>query len=78
MRILFKNSKTFWLYSGYKYECLDDKRKEIVSLCDVFVDGQFEKDKADMKYPYAGSTNQRVIDVQKSLESGEVVLWQKK
>lgn len=54
------------------------RRQQILKLCDVFIDGQFKKDKADMRYPYAGNTNQRVIDVQKSLQKGEIVLWKKK
>jgi len=53
----------------------DQCRYEIITRCDVLVDGRFEKDKADLSYPYAGSTNQRVIDVQKSLLKGEIVLW---
>lgn len=88
IRTLFGNTKTIWLYTGYTFEqimfplCVnmqpqadEDKRIDIVKLCDVIVDGRFEKDKADLSYPFAGSTNQRVIDVQKSLTKGEVVLW---
>lgn len=56
-------------------ECLNEKREQIIRNCDVLVDGRFEKDKADLSYPFAGSTNQRVIDVQKSIEKGEVILW---
>jgi anaerobic ribonucleoside-triphosphate reductase activating protein len=47
----------------------------IMSNIDVLVDGRFVEELADVKYPWAGSTNQRVIDVQKSLEKGEIVLW---
>lgn len=91
IRLLFGDTKTIWIYSGYTWEQImfpvvtDDfntdrdkiiqYRKNIVSTCDVLVDGKFEKDKADLSYPFAGSTNQRVIDVQKSLSGGEVVLW---
>lgn len=50
-------------------------RRRILSLCDVFVDGRFEQDKEDINYPWAGSTNQKVIDVQRSLEAGSVILW---
>lgn len=79
-------NKTIWLYSGYTWEYIFDcvntvdvfnnqKRQEIISLCDVFVDGRFVEELADVKYPWAGSTNQKVIDVKKSLEQNEVVLW---
>ena len=59
--------KTIWIYTGYTYdELLSDlpnmkKRREILSYCDVLVDGKFEKDKADMNYPFEGSTNQKII-----------------
>lgn len=91
IRLLFGSTKTIWIYSGYTWGQImspvvtDDfnpdrdktihNRAEIVKMADVLVDGRFEKDKADLTYPYAGSTNQRVIDVQKSLEEGEIVLW---
>ena len=42
---------------------------------DVLVDGRFILEKKDLSLPYCGSSNQRVIDVPKSLKSGEVVLW---
>ena len=41
---------------------------------DVLVDGPFMEDLLDVNYPWAGSTNQRVIDVQSSLKMGKVVL----
>ena len=41
---------------------------------DVVVDGEFRKDEADKNLYWKGSANQRVIDVRKSLETGEVVL----
>lgn len=50
-------------------------RRRILSLCDVLVDGLFEQDKEDVNYPWAGSTNQRVIDVQKTLETDKITLW---
>lgn len=70
--------KTVWLYTGYTWEqILKDKELfEIVGYADVLVDGKFEKDKLDVNYPWAGSTNQRVIDIQKSFMEGRVVLWE--
>ena len=83
-------NKTIWIYSGYEWydifykpgclypQMVDTdrlKRREIISLCDVFVDGKFKQELADVKYPWAGSTNQKVIDVKKSLETNKVVLW---
>jgi len=50
-------------------------RQLILNYCNVLVDGEFKQELADVKYPWAGSTNQRVIDVQESLKQGEVILW---
>lgn len=75
MRVLFKNNKTVWLYTGYTFEqcLLDEKRNNILKYIDVMVDGRFENDKKDLSLKFRGSSNQRVIDVQKSLETGEIV-----
>lgn len=71
----FKNvfpHKTIWLYTGYKYE--DVKHLEVMKYIDVLVDGRYVEELANINYKWAGSTNQRIIDVQKSLELNEVVL----
>ena len=57
--------------SHLMYDC----RLEILPYIDVLVDGQYVDELKDMSYPWAGSTNQRVVDVQKSLERNVVVLW---
>lgn len=83
IRNLFTN-KTIWLYTGYTWEDLinfslnkewEDKilRKSIVELCDVLVDGEYIDDQRDITLKWRGSKNQRVIDVQKSLEQRKVV-----
>ena len=53
----------------------DILRKEIVSQCDVVVDGEYIDELRDITLNWRGSSNQRVIDVKKSIEKGEVVLW---
>lgn len=68
----FPGKKT-WCYTGYRYEEIKDEK--LMEFIDVLVDGRFEKDLADVNYPWAGSTNQRVIDIQKSRERGRVVLY---
>lgn len=79
----FEDGKTIWLYSGYNFDDIigskdksevSKKRAEIISMCDVMVDGEFEKDKADINYHWAGSTNQRVINIQETLETDQIVL----
>jgi anaerobic ribonucleoside-triphosphate reductase activating protein len=85
------STKNIWLYTGYtwnqifypvvtddlniKRDEIIDKRKEIVKLCDVLVDGRYEEDKRSPNLPWVGSSNQRVINVQESLDKGEIVLW---
>lgn len=79
--------KTIWIYSGYTWEeILDEEynflkmhdtlRKAIIAQCNVFVDGQYKESQRDITLPYRGSKNQRLIDVQQSLQEGKIVLWQ--
>lgn len=51
------------------------KRKNIVSQCDVLIDGQYIDSQRDIALPYRGSRNQRLIDVMESLKKGEIILW---
>lgn len=66
------SNKNIWLYTGYTWEEIvkDDNRYKIAKMCDVVVDGRFIKELADVNYPWAGSTNQRVIDVHATLATG--------
>lgn len=82
--------KTIWIYSGYEwydifyqsgyfYPQMVDvnryKRQEIISKCNVFVDGRYEEDKRDITLNFRGSSNQRVIDIQKSIEENKIILY---
>ena len=64
--------KTIWMWTGYLWE--DVKNLCWLKYVDVLVDGPFVEKKKDLRLPYCGSSNQRVIDVQASLRTGEVVL----
>ena len=55
-------NKNIWCYTGKNFE--DVKHLEIMNYIDVLVDGEFIEELADINFPYAGSTNQRVINVQ--------------
>ncbi len=66
-------TKTQWLYTGYKWEEIKDL--PIMEYLDVIIDGQYEDSKRDITLKWRGSSNQRVIDVQKSLKQNQVVLW---
>ena len=50
---------------------------EMLSLIDILVDGRFDITKKNLMLQFRGSSNQRIIDVQKSLKAGEVVIWDK-
>lgn len=57
-------------------QALLKKRYKIISQCHVLVDGRYIDSQRDITLPYRGSKNQRLIDIQKSLQKGEIVLWQ--
>lgn len=69
--------KEIWIFSGYTYEeILKDKdKKKLLEECDVLVDGRFVEALKDLSLRFRGSSNQRIIDVKKSLEANEVVLF---
>lgn len=74
-RIKLETDKPIWLWSGYTFEEIvnNPKRLEILREVDVLIDGKFQADKRDIMLKYRGSSNQRVIDVKKSLEQGNIV-----
>ena len=51
--------------------------KEIVSYLDIVVDGEFMIDRKNLKINFRGSDNQRIIDVKKTLDAGEIVRWER-
>ena len=64
-----------WLYTGNTFEKLNDKQKEVVKNVDVLVDGLFIDALKDPKLLFRGSSNQRIIDVQKSLSCDKIILY---
>ena len=67
-------NKTIWLYTGGTWE--EVKHMRVIRYLDVLCDGEFEVDKKDENTHWVGSTNQRVIDVQRTLAEGKVVLYE--
>ena len=67
--------KDIWIYSGGLYEDFikDDIIRDILLWSDVLVDGPFIQDKFVLDLPFRGSTNQRIIDLKKSLVSDTIV-----
>lgn len=76
-------AKSIWCYTGYTFEkdvigrflTQYDGMRDFLDCIDVLVDGEFILDKKDISLQFRGSSNQRIIDVPRSLESGAAVLW---
>ena len=76
-------NKNIWCYSGYLFDrdilgrmCEESETtKELIGYIDILVDGEFVEERKNLKINFRGSDNQRIIDVKKSLETGEVVRW---
>lgn len=66
--------KTIWVYTGYSWEEIKDIKG--IELIDVIADGRFVEELKDNNIHWVGSSNQRVIDVKKSLEQNAVVLYE--
>lgn len=74
-------NKTIWIFSGFTYEELirgsraaGETANEILSVCDVLVDGRFDKTKKNISLKFRGSENQRIIDLKPTLSQNKVVL----
>ena len=76
-------NKNVWCYSGYTYEELSGQKEsraftentlEMLNMIDVLVDGEFVESLKDISLKFRGSSNQRIIDVKKSLENGEIII----
>ena len=76
VKMVFPN-KDIWIYSGYEWENIikDETLKEILKYTDVLVDGAYVDELRDISLPFRGSSNQRIIDVQKSLSENKIILW---
>ena len=70
---IFPDIKIF-IWTGYDWEDFNKQQMDVISLCDEVIDGQFVLKQRDISLPFRGSSNQRIIDVKKSLETDSVVL----
>lgn len=70
-------SKRFWIYTGYSYEDVEYYvQRYMFPYVDVIVDGKYMEELKDPNCLYRGSSNQRLIDVQRTLEEGQIYLWE--
>lgn len=72
--------KDIWSWTGYTWEELmleTPDKLELLHLVDILVDGRFDITKKNLMLQFRGSSNQRIIDVKKSLDQGKVVIWDK-
>lgn len=63
IRDRFGDTKKIWLYTGYVIEGMDKHQKNVISMCDIVVDGLFIDELKDYSLQFKGSKNQRIIDV---------------
>ena len=71
-----QSNKDIWCFTGFVYESLiHEDQRALLEQIDVLVDGPFIQELHDPDLLFRGSSNQRLIDVQASLYSGEIVLW---
>lgn len=76
----FGNQKDIWSWTGYTWEELMKEsmdKLELLSLIDILVDGRFLESQKDLTLQFRGSSNQRIIDVQKSLADNQIHIWSK-
>ncbi|MEK6263671.1 MAG: anaerobic ribonucleoside-triphosphate reductase activating protein [Clostridium sp.] len=70
-----------WCYSGYTYDEIinsgDKDKLRMLNFIDVLIDGKFNESLMEGAGKYTGSSNQRIIDVQKSILENKIILWVK-
>ena len=78
-KVRAKTEKDIWVYSGYTFEELLEKdgAMDVLKNIDVLVDGRFVEDLKDLKLKFRGSSNQRIIDMKRTLEEDEILLMDK-
>lgn len=76
-RIKSETNKNIWCYTGFTFQKIlrTPELAAILPYIDVLVDGRFIEDKKDLSLLFRGSSNQRIIDVPKSLKQSKIVKW---
>ena len=76
---LKKNRRNIWIYTGFTWEEIISKPElfESIKNADVLVDGKYIESLKDIDLPFRGSSNQRIIDIQNSISSGQIIIWER-
>lgn len=77
-------AKTLWAFSGFTYDEMKQSGShprcevtdELLDLVDVLVDGRFVEELKDISLRFRGSSNQRIIDLNRTRREGNIVLWE--
>lgn len=69
-------NKKIYMWTGYVVEDFTERQKEVLKYLDVLVDGPFQQENRNLSLVMRGSSNQRVIDVKKSLDEKQIVLFE--
>lgn len=69
-------NKKIYMWTGYVVEYFTERQKEVLKYLDVLVDGPFQQENRNLSLVMRGSSNQRVIDVKKSLDEKQIVLFE--
>lgn len=74
-KFIKKQGLNIWCYTGFIFEDIlkDEEKSKFLNYIDVLVDGLFILSKRSLSTPFRGSTNQRIIDVQRSLKEGKTI-----
>lgn len=68
--------KDIWLWTGYYYENLNKQQKLVLNYVDVLVDGPFEIENKNLNLKFRGSSNQRILDLNKTRTKNQIVFWE--
>lgn len=69
-------NKSIWVYTGHTWETLNESQKTAISEADVLVDGPFVEKLKDASLKFRGSSNQRIIDIKRSLKENQIILYE--
>jgi len=76
-------TKDIWCFTGFTWEMLNDKEcrahtatlPDLLNQIDVLIEGPFMENLKNLSLQFRGSSNQRIIDLPQTLDSGEIILW---